>query len=61
MNPLRKKIAQRLVTATQETALLTTFNEVDMLELMTLRKKSRINLLKSIMLNLDLCLFSLKQ
>ena len=41
MNPLRKKIAQRLVTATQETALLTTFNEVDMLELMTLRKKEQ--------------------
>ena len=39
MNPLRKKIAERLVTATQETALLTTFNEVDMLEVMTLRKK----------------------
>ena len=39
MSPLRKKISQRLVTATQETALLTTFNEVDMKEVMDLRKK----------------------
>lgn len=39
MSPLRKKIAQRLVQATQEAALLTTFNEVDMTEVMQLRKK----------------------
>ena len=46
MNPLRKKIAERLVTATQETALLTTFNEVDMLEVMTLRKKVQDEFIK---------------
>ena len=46
MNPLRKKIAQRLVTATQETALLTTFNEVDMLKVMTLRKKVQDEFIK---------------
>jgi len=46
MNPLRKKIAQRLVTATQETALLTTFNEVDMLEVMTLRKRVQDEFIK---------------
>ena len=34
MSPLRKKIAQRLVNATQETALLSTFNEVDMSRVM---------------------------
>ncbi|MDP0497046.1 MAG: 2-oxoglutarate dehydrogenase complex dihydrolipoyllysine-residue succinyltransferase [Verrucomicrobiota bacterium JB024] len=39
MSPLRKKIAERLVAATQEAALLTTFNEVDMSRVMELRKK----------------------
>ena len=39
MSPLRKKIAERLVAATQEAALLTTFNEVDMSTVMGLRKK----------------------
>jgi 2-oxoglutarate dehydrogenase E2 component (dihydrolipoamide succinyltransferase) len=38
MSPLRRKIAERLVTATQEAALLTTFNEVDMGAVMELRK-----------------------
>lgn len=38
MSPLRRKIAQRLVMATQEAALLTTFNEVDMTRIMELRK-----------------------
>ncbi len=39
MSPLRRKIAERLVAATQEAALLTTFNEVDMSKVMDLRKK----------------------
>jgi 2-oxoglutarate dehydrogenase E2 component (dihydrolipoamide succinyltransferase) len=39
MSPLRRKIAERLVTATQECALLTTFNEVDMSSVMKLRKQ----------------------
>ncbi|MDP0500184.1 MAG: 2-oxoglutarate dehydrogenase complex dihydrolipoyllysine-residue succinyltransferase [Verrucomicrobiota bacterium JB022] len=38
MTPLRKTIAKRLVEATQETAMLTTFNEVNMEPVMTLRK-----------------------
>ena len=38
MSPLRKKIAQRLVQATQQSALLTTFNEVDMTEVIRIRK-----------------------
>ena len=38
MSPLRRKIAEHLVTATQETAMLTTFNEVDMSAVMRLRK-----------------------
>lgn len=39
MSPLRRKIAERLVQATQECALLTTFNEVDMSSIMKLRKQ----------------------
>lgn len=39
MSPLRRKIAERLVSATQECALLTTFNEVDMSSVMKLRKQ----------------------
>jgi 2-oxoglutarate dehydrogenase E2 component (dihydrolipoamide succinyltransferase) len=38
MSPLRRKIAEHLVAATQEAAMLTTFNEVDMSAVMTLRK-----------------------
>ena len=39
MSPLRKKIAERLVAATQEAAMLTTFNEVDMSAVIRLRKQ----------------------
>jgi 2-oxoglutarate dehydrogenase E2 component (dihydrolipoamide succinyltransferase) len=38
MTPLRKTVARRLVEAQQNAALLTTFNEVDMSEVMKLRK-----------------------
>lgn len=39
MTPLRRKIAQRLVAAKEEAAMLTTFNEVDMSAVMAARKK----------------------
>ncbi len=39
MTRLRKTIATKLVEAKNTTAMLTTFNEVDMFELMNLRKK----------------------
>jgi 2-oxoglutarate dehydrogenase E2 component (dihydrolipoamide succinyltransferase) len=39
MTQLRKKLAQRLVSVKNETAMLTTFNEVDMSAVMELRKK----------------------
>ncbi|MES2836049.1 MAG: 2-oxoglutarate dehydrogenase complex dihydrolipoyllysine-residue succinyltransferase [Bacteroidota bacterium] len=39
MTSLRKKIAQRLVAVKQETAMLTTFNEVDMSAAMAMRAK----------------------
>ena len=38
MTPLRKKIAAHLVNASQQSAMLTTFNEVDMSAVMQLRK-----------------------
>ena len=38
MTPLRRKIAEHLVNATQQSAMLTTFNEVDMSAVMKLRK-----------------------
>ncbi|MDZ4819866.1 MAG: 2-oxoglutarate dehydrogenase complex dihydrolipoyllysine-residue succinyltransferase [Planctomycetota bacterium] len=39
MSPIRRRIAERLVEAQQSAALLTTFNEVDMTEIMALRAK----------------------
>jgi 2-oxoglutarate dehydrogenase E2 component (dihydrolipoamide succinyltransferase) len=39
MNRMRKKIAERLLEATHSTAMLTTFNEVDMKAVMDLRKE----------------------
>lgn len=39
MSKLRRKIAERLVSVKNETAMLTTFNEVDMSPIMDLRKQ----------------------
>jgi 2-oxoglutarate dehydrogenase E2 component (dihydrolipoamide succinyltransferase) len=39
MSPLRRKISKRLVAVKNETAMLTTFNEIDMTAVMELRKK----------------------
>ncbi len=39
MSMLRKKVAERLVAVKQETAMLTTFNEVDMTAIMNIRKQ----------------------
>ena|ERR1051325_6677641 len=39
MTPLRKKLAQRLVAVKNTTAMLTTFNEVDMSKILELRAK----------------------
>lgn len=39
MTSLRKKLAQRLVSVKNETAMLTTFNEVNMTPIMDIRKK----------------------
>jgi len=39
MTPIRKRIAQRLVSVRQNTAMLTSFNEADLSEVLLLRKK----------------------
>jgi 2-oxoglutarate dehydrogenase E2 component (dihydrolipoamide succinyltransferase) len=39
MSPIRRRIAERLVEAQHTAALLTTFNEIDMSEVMSLRAK----------------------
>jgi 2-oxoglutarate dehydrogenase E2 component (dihydrolipoamide succinyltransferase) len=41
MTPIRKKIAERLLAARQQTAMLTTFNEADMSRVIALRRKHR--------------------
>lgn len=41
MSMLRKKVAERLVSVKNETAMLTTFNEIDMGAMMDLRKQYR--------------------
>ena len=46
MSPLRRKIAERLVSAQQTAAILTTFNEVDMTAVMELRKQYKDSFLK---------------
>ncbi len=46
MSVLRRKISQRLVAVKNETAMLTTFNEVDMSVVMELRKKHQDEFVK---------------
>jgi len=46
MSPLRRKISQHLVNAQQTAAILTTFNEVDMTEIMKLRKSVQEDFVK---------------
>lgn len=41
MTSIRKRIAERLLAARQQTAMLTTFNEVDMSRVLALRKKQQ--------------------
>ncbi len=46
MTQIRKKIAERLLSARQQTAMLTTFNEIDMLRIITLRNSHKDSFLK---------------
>ena len=47
MTPLRRKVAERLVQAQTEAALLTTFNEVDMSPVMAIRKEYKDAFIKA--------------
>jgi 2-oxoglutarate dehydrogenase E2 component (dihydrolipoamide succinyltransferase) len=60
MTPLRQKIAQRLLSATQETAMLTTFNEVDMSAVMALRARYQDDFVKKNGVKLGFMSFFLK-
>ncbi|HEY5522625.1 MAG TPA: 2-oxoglutarate dehydrogenase complex dihydrolipoyllysine-residue succinyltransferase [Desulfuromonadaceae bacterium] len=46
MSPIRKRIAERLVAARQQTAMLTTFNEADLSHVKTLRSTYREHFLQ---------------
>lgn len=60
MTMLRKKVAQRLVSVKNETAMLTTFNEVDMTAIMELRAKYKDNFAKKHGINLGFMSFFTK-
>ena len=47
MSPLRRKIAEQLVSAQQNAAILTTFNECDMSNVMAMRSKLQDSFVKS--------------
>ena len=47
LSMLRRKVAERLVAAKNETAMLTTFNEADMAPIFDLRKKYKDSFLES--------------
>ncbi|QDV52491.1 2-oxoglutarate dehydrogenase complex dihydrolipoyllysine-residue succinyltransferase [Gimesia fumaroli] len=60
MSPIRKKIAERLVEAQSNAALLTTFNEVDMSAVMELRSKYKDMFLKKFDVKLGFMSFFVK-
>jgi len=60
MSPLRKRIAERLVAAQHNAAILTTFNEVDMGAVMDLRKKYQDDFVKRHSIKLGFMSFFVK-
>ena len=60
MSQLRKHLSQRLVQVKNETAMLTTFNEVDMQHLMNLRKQYQAEFVKKYGYKIGLISFFLK-
>jgi len=60
MSPLRQKIAARLLAAQQETAHLTTFNEVDLSAVMALRTKFQDRFVKKHEIKLGFMSFFVK-
>ena len=60
MSRLRRTVAQRLVNAQHTQALLTTFNEVDLTEVMNIRKKYKENFKEKYNVNLGFMSFFTK-
>lgn len=60
MSPIRKRIAERLVSAQSNAALLTTFNEIDMAPVMALRKQYQDAFLKRYNVKLGFMSFFVK-
>ena len=60
MSPIRKKIAEHLLAARQQTAMLTTFNEVDMKRLLELRTKHKESFAKKHDIKLGIMSFFVK-
>jgi len=58
MSRLRRTVAERLVEAQHTAALLTTFNEIDMENVMRLRRSTARHSSKSTTLSLGSCRFS---
>ena len=60
MSPMRRRIAQRLVEAQQTAALLTTFNEIDMAAVISLREKHRARFQEKYKIKLGFMAFFVK-
>ena len=60
MSMLRRKVAHRLVSVKNDTAMLTTFNEVDMSPINTIRKEYKEVFKEKYGVNLGFMSFSLK-
>jgi 2-oxoglutarate dehydrogenase E2 component (dihydrolipoamide succinyltransferase) len=60
MSKVRKVIAERLVAAKNSTAMLTTFNEIDMSAVMEIRQKEEDNFLKKYAVKLGFMSFFVK-
>ena len=60
MSPIRKRIAERLLTSKQNTAMLTTFNEIDMQQAMAMRSRYKDAFLKKHDVSLGFMSFFIK-
>lgn len=60
MSPLRQRIAARLLEAKQNTAMLTTFNEIDMTQVMAIRKQYKESFKQKYQVNLGMMSFFIK-
>ena len=60
MSPIRRRVAERLVAAQKNAALLTTFNEIDMSEVKTLRRELRERFLTKHQIKLGFMSFFVK-